>query len=239
MKEIGKYFGVFFLALVVWSLMAVSPSTALSAKAVKAGKDTKASKAAVVFDAKKVADMSDFDPSNPVTPTGDTIKIAVVAAFSGPSAFNGQIYYAMVQWVAHDFNKRGGIMVDGKKKLIEVLKADHQSRVDQCKKVTERMALQEKVHFFWGTDGSHFMKVINETAKKYKIISINATCMSDDLQDAVNFSPYSFHSTFSTEAVARGLAYYYGQIRKKEKKFYILNQDYAFGRQLADDFKKA
>ncbi|MRR16037.1 MAG: branched-chain amino acid ABC transporter substrate-binding protein [Deltaproteobacteria bacterium] len=234
MKQMCKCFSVVFLVLVVWSWVAFNPSGALAAKAEKAAK---AVKAAASFDAKKVSDMSDFDPGNPVIPTGDTIKIAVVAAFSGPSAYNGQIYFGMAQWVAHDINKRGGIMVDGKKKLIEVIKADHMSKMDQCKKITERMALQEKVHFFWGTDGSHFMKVINETAKKYKIIAINATCMSDDLQDAVNFSPYSFHATFSTAAVSRGMAYYYGQIRKKEKKFYILNQDYAFGHQLAEDFK--
>jgi len=36
----------------------------------------------------------------------------------------------------------------------------------------------------------------------------------------------------------RGLAYYYGQIHKKEKKFYILCQDYSFGRGIADGFKK-
>ena len=34
------------------------------------------------------------------------------------------------------------------------------------------------------------------------------------------------------------MAYYYGQIRKKEKKFYILCQDYSFGRDMADGFKK-
>ncbi|HLZ20109.1 MAG TPA: ABC transporter substrate-binding protein, partial [Smithellaceae bacterium] len=33
-------------------------------------------------------------------------------------------------------------------------------------------------------------------------------------------------------------AYYYGQIRKKEKKFYILCQDYSFGRSMGDSFKK-
>jgi len=217
MKQMGKCFSVVLLALAVCALAAFSPSQGFAAKAAKVDKASKSTKAAASFDARKVSDMSDFDPGNPVTPTGDTIKIAVVAAFSGPSAYNGQIYYAMAQWVAHDFNKRGGIMVDGKKKLIEVIKADHMSKMDQCKKITERMALQEKVHFFWGTDGSHFMKVINETAKKYKIIAINATCMSDDLQDAVNFSPYSFHATFSTAAVSRGMAYYYGQIRKKRK----------------------
>ena len=235
MKRSSVGFLSVFLAFVVGSVVLFNSPAVFAAKPEK---NVKAIKPVASFDVKKMADMSDFDPSNPITPSGDTIKIAVVAAFSGPSAYNGQIYYAMVQWVAHDINKRGGILVDGKKKLIEVIKADHQSKVDQCKKVTERMALQEKVHFFWGTDGSHFMKIINDTARKYKIIAINATCMSDDLQNATNFSPYAFHATFSTEMVARGMAYYYGQIRKKEKKFYILNQDYAFGRQFAEDFKK-
>ena len=76
------------------------------------------------FDVKKMGDMSDFDPNNPVIPTGDTIKIAIVASFSGPAALVGQIYYISVQWAAHDINKRGGILVDGKKKLVEVIKAE-------------------------------------------------------------------------------------------------------------------
>jgi hypothetical protein len=219
MKQIGKYFSVLFVLLAVLVLAAYSPLTAAAAKADKPAKADKTAKldkmakAEAFFDVNKMSDMSDYDPANPIIPTGDTIKIAVVAAFSGPSAFNGQSYFFIAQWVAHDINKRGGLMVDGKKKLIEVIKADHMSKVDQCKKVTERMALQEKVHFFWGTDGSHFMKIINETANKYKIIAINVPSLSDDLQDATNFSRYAFHSSYSTEQIARGLAYYYGQIR--------------------------
>ena len=207
------------------------------AKAVKQELNDPLSKANASFDVNQMSDMSDYDPANPVVPEGDTIKIAVIAAFSGPSAFNGMSYFFIAQWVAHDINKRGGLMVDGKRKLIQVIKADHMSKPDQCKKVAERMALQEKVHFFWGTDGSHFMKIINETANKYKIISLNVPCLADDLQDAANFSRYAFHSSYSTEQIARGMAYFYGQIRKKEKKFYILNQDYAFGRILAEGFK--
>ena len=38
-------------------------------------------------------------------------------------------------------------MVDGKKKLIQVIKADHMSKPDQSKKICERMVLQEKVQF--------------------------------------------------------------------------------------------
>ncbi len=144
------------------------------------------------FDANKMADMSDFDPNNPVIPTGDTIKIAIVASHSGPAAVVGQIYWISALWAAHDINKRGGIMVDGKKKLVQLIKADHQGKVPVCKKVCERMILQEKVHVLWGTNGSHLMKVINQVAKKYKIIALNAAALSDDLMDAKNFSRYSF-----------------------------------------------
>jgi ABC-type branched-subunit amino acid transport system substrate-binding protein len=100
------------------------------------------------------------------------------------------------------------------------------------------MILQEKVHALVGTDGSHMMKIINETAGKYKIISLDIAANSDELQDATNFSRYAFMTAFSTEQIGRGLAYYYGQIRKQEKKFYILCQDYSYGRGIADGFKK-
>ena len=96
------------------------------------------------------------------------------------------------------------------------------------------MVLQEKVHVLWGTDGSNLQKIINETANKYKVIAINTASLSDDLQDATNFSRYAFQTSMSADQLGRGLAYYYGQIRKKEKKFYILCQDYSFGHVLAE-----
>src|SRR5882672_9636626 len=54
------------------------------------------------FEVKGMSDMSDFDPANTVVPTGDTIKIAVVASFSGPAALVGQVYWTSASWVAHD-----------------------------------------------------------------------------------------------------------------------------------------
>ncbi len=220
----GKRLLFLFCFLSFLSLPALSPSGALAVNAA--------------FDVNKMGDMSDFDPSNPVIPTGDTIKIAIVASFSGPAAINGQIYWMCVQWAAHDINKRGGILVDGKKKLVQVIKADTMGKPDQAKKICERMALQEKVHVLWGTDGSHIMKVINQTAAKYKVIAQCTTALSDELYDADNFTRYSFMSSFSTDQIGRGFAYYYGQLRKKEKKFYILCQDYLFGHQMADGFKR-
>jgi branched-chain amino acid transport system substrate-binding protein len=243
MVRLGKLsWGVFVLAALLSISLVTSPAFAQKAKkptkSAAADPADKLAKANAAFDVNKMGDMSDFDPANPITPTGDTIKIALIASFSGPAQFTAQIFYLSVQWAAHDINKRGGIWVDGKKKLVEVIKADHMSKAEQCKKITERMILQEKVHAVWGTDGSNMQKIINEVAKKYKVISINAAGMADEVMDATNFSRYSFMTNFSCDQIARAMAYYYGQVRKKERKFYILCQDYSFGHALADGFKK-
>lgn len=189
------------------------------------------------YDLEKLPDMSDYDPNHIVKPKGDTIKIAVIAAFSGPAASVGQSYLLPVGWAAHDINKRGGIMVDGKKKMIEVIVADNKNRPDVTRKVTERMILKEKVDILWGTSGSHLQKVINQMADKYKKISVNAISLSDELMDKDNFSKYVFMTCYSTEQIGKAFAYFYGKIRKKESKFYILNQDYLFGHSLAEGFK--
>jgi len=244
MKYMMKRLFVLLGLLSLLSLVAGSPSAALAAKAQKAGKEAKANvtdklgKPNAAFDINKMSDMSDFDPANPVIPTGDVIKIAHVAPFSGPGAINGELHYAPMLWAVHDINKRGGIWVDGKKKKIALIKADSMSKPDQAKKICERMILQEKVQFLVGTSGSNIMKVMNETGNKYKVIVMNEGALSDDLMDAANFSPYAFMSSASTEQIGRGLAYYYGQIRKKEKKFYIIGQDYSFGHGLGEGFKK-
>ena len=207
-------------------------------KAVKADPiDRWQAKPNAAYDASQMPDMSDFDPGTIVSPTGDTIKIAYVNTFSGPAAANGPIHMMPIQFAAYDINKRGGIMVDGKKRLIEIIPADHMSKPDQCKKICERMVLQEKVHFLMGTSGSNLQKIINEVGNKYKVISINEGSLADELQDAENFGRYSFMPSPTTDQVGRGMAYFYGQIRKKEKKFYILCQDYSFGHGMADSFK--
>ena len=190
------------------------------------------------FDANKMSDMSDFDPATWVGPTGDVIKIAYVNAFSGPAAVNGQIHVMPIMWAVHDINKRGGIWVDGKKKLVTIIKADHQSKPDQCKKICERMVLQEKVHILMGTSGGNMMKIINEVGNKYKIPVVNEGSAVDTLMEGENFGKYSFMPYWGPEQVGRSFAYYYGQIRKKEKKFYILCQDYSFGHEIAEGFKK-
>jgi len=81
MKPIGK--GIFILVCIL-SFLSVTAFSQPKGTAVNAA-----------FDGNKMGDMSDFDPNKPVIPTGDTIKIALVASFSGPAALVGQIYTSL------------------------------------------------------------------------------------------------------------------------------------------------
>ncbi|MRR15481.1 MAG: branched-chain amino acid ABC transporter substrate-binding protein [Deltaproteobacteria bacterium] len=228
--------------IVLCMLLVFLPSTGLAQKAKTSAQlepeYSWAGKVNAAFDIKKMGDMSDFDPANPIVPKGDTIKIAFINSFSGPAAISGQITFVPVMWAVHDINKRGGIWVDGKKKLIELLQVDHQSKPDVCKKVAERAVLQDKVHVLMGTSGGHLMKIISEVGNKYKVIVVNTASPGDEVQSAESFGRYSFMPSASTDQIGRGMAYYYGQIRKKEKKFYVLCQDYSYGRSIAEGFKK-
>jgi branched-chain amino acid transport system substrate-binding protein len=241
MKKMCKIFPVLLMVIAVLSLAVVCPPSSMAAQKPNAERGTISEKVATPnasFDADKMSDMSDFDPATWVSPTGDTIKIAAVCAFSGPGAFNGNIVWAVNAWVAHDINKRGGIWVDGKKKLIEVIKADHMGKADDCKRIVERMVLQEKVHVLSPSAGSHLVKITNSVASQNKVISHNFASMANNFQDAENFSPHNFMTAPSSDQIGRAWAYYYGKIRKKEKKFYIICQDYSYGHDIGEGFKQ-
>ena len=130
--------------------------TAMSPTLGMAADKAKAPAVKARFEVNKMADMSDFDPNNFPNPTGDTIKIAVVGyLFRSGCCGTGEGFWLNAMWAAHDYNKRGGIMVDGKKKLIQLFKADTASRPAQAKKICEQMVLQEGVKFLWGADEPH------------------------------------------------------------------------------------
>ncbi len=187
------------------------------------------------FDLSKMSDMSDFNPNNEIEPTGDVVKIGYVNHFSGPGAGNGEVHIIQLNWVAHDLNKRGGIMVDGKKKLIRVLKGDVKGQPSVAKKAAEKLCLEDNVDILSGVSGSHLALVVSTVAKKYKRIMHLECAVADSLLDAKNFHRYAFRTCITTSMFGKAMAYYYAQ--RPEKKFYILCQDYMYGHDIANAFK--
>lgn len=188
------------------------------------------------FDPAKMSDMSDFDPNKPIEVEGPTIKLGYLQIMSGAAAGNGELFLPVVRWVAHDINKRGGIMVDGEKKKIEILIGDTQGKPEATKKETERLCLEEKVDVLWGTSGSHLAKVIADVAEEYKVPFLNCLSLSDELMNERNFNRYTFRTLANTTQWNMALAYYFSN--RPETRFSILCQDYMYGHAMADAFKK-
>ena len=187
------------------------------------------------FDLTKMSDMSDYDPNNVVMPTGDTIKIGLLEPFSGPGGGIGLIFWCTVNWAVHDINKQGGIFVDGKKKKIEVIKGDTQSKPAVTKKAAEKLCLEDKIDVLWGTSGSHLTLIAQTVVKKYKVIMMNAESLSNGLMDGTNFNRYVFRTCLNNSMFGDAMAYFYS--KRPETKFYILCQDYMFGHEFAQVFK--
>lgn len=141
----------------------------------------------------------------------------------------------MFGWVVHDINKRGGILVDGKKKKIQIIKSDAQGKPATTKKAAEKLCLEEKVDVIVGVTGSHLCLVAQNVADKNKVIFVNYAGYSDSLMDGKNFNRYTFRVRQNTSMFS-ALGYFYS--KRPENKFYILNQDYSFGHAFADAFKK-
>lgn len=184
-------------------------------------------------------DLSDFDPNNQKFPTsGDTIKVAIWDVFTGPNAFVGQSYWALLGFVVHDINSQGGILVDGKKKLIQIIKADTQGSPAPGKSAAEKAILQDKVVMFQGVAGSHVSKAGQQVAETLKkAIYLNFAAFSDELMDLPDWNRYVFRVNGTSSTCGKSLAYFYA--KRPEKKFYILGQDYLWGHSFNAAFKKA
>jgi branched-chain amino acid transport system substrate-binding protein len=190
------------------------------------------------FDPSKMSDMSGFDPNTVVQPTGDTFKLGYMQILSGPAAANGELFWPVVNWVAYDLNKRGGILVDGKRKMIQIIKGDTQGKPAATKQEAERLCLEEKVNVLWGTSGSHLAKIISDVSNKYKVPFVNCLSLSDELMDAKNFKRYTFQTVSDTTQWNMAMAYFFKN-RPQDKRFSILCQDYLYGHSMANAFKKA
>lgn len=184
-------------------------------------------------------DMSTFDPDNQTFPplSDDVIKVGVYWPFSGPSAVNGYTYWLSIGWAVHDINSQGGVMVDGKRKKIVMIKGDHQMEPSAAKKAIEKLCTQDKVDFIIGTTGTHLCLIGQSVAARYKKVYLNVSALSDMLMDAKHFNRYTFRACTTNTMFAKTLAQFYAY--RPEKKFYLLCQDYAYGHEFAQAFETA
>ena len=125
----------------------------------------------------------------------DKILFGNPIALSGPFSMGAEMSQtrAYDMWV-EDVNAKGGIYVKeyGKKIPVEIIRYDDKSDVGTAVKLTEKLILDDKVHFIlppWGTV-MHF--AIAPVVNKYKYPTVGITASSVKLRQMAAKIPYLF-----------------------------------------------
>jgi ABC-type branched-subunit amino acid transport system substrate-binding protein len=95
--------------------------------------------------------------------------------------------------------------------------------------------MEDKAQFIIQLTSTAVAQALMDVAEKNKVIYVNLGAESDFLTGK-NFNKYSFRTCFTTGNRARAYAEFFKT--KPWRKFYLMNQDYAFGHAVAEDFKK-
>jgi len=160
----------------------------------------------------------------------ETFKIALIEAVSGPFKRSGDNYTSSIQFLADEYNEKGGI--NGRK--IEIIVDDSQNKPDVAARKAKKHILDGVKVIALGT-GTHNALALAELAEKEKVIFISYGAEGESLTGK-SCNPYAFRVSPNTEQRAMVMAQFLAT--KPYKRFAILNQDYAFGQEAAAGFKR-
>ncbi len=159
--------------------------------------------------------------------TDDVIKIGVLTDMAGVTAdVTGKGSLVAAQMAVQEF---GGTVLG---KPVEVISADHQHKTDLGAAIARQWYDTEQVDVIVDIPNSSIALAVQRIAQHSKKLVIfsgaGTTALTND-----QCSPYGFHWTYDTYAMAHGTAS--AVVADGGKSWFILASDYAFGAQLAKD----
>ncbi len=164
-----------------------------------------------------------------------TFKIAYIDPLSGPFANVGELMLSHVQYGVGEINARGGVLKGVK---LELLKFDSKLSAQESQNALQAAIDQGARVIVTGGSGSSVVAALVEAASKHNernpdkaVIVLNHSSIDPDLTGKrCNFWHFQFEA--NTAMKMKALANY---IKKQPdiKNVYLLNQDYAHGRQWA------
>ncbi len=159
------------------------------------------------------------------------ITILVLDARSGPAKSLGDRYILGIELAVAEQNKAGGLL--GRK--IKVIAEDSQVKPEVAVRKAQKYVLRGQVDVLTVMSGSHVAKAVKNLAKANTLLFMNFTM--SDLATGKQFAKNSVRLVYSSAIVARALVAYIAK-NTNFKKFYLLNQDYSYGRDMAASFKR-
>ena len=161
-----------------------------------------------------------------------TIKIGFPVPLTGAFSAEAQDQVRAAEIAVQDFNDAGGF--NGRK--AELLVRDDKLNPGEAATRTLELIEKDKVNFIVGSLSAATQLSINAVARDRKII-FNSISQSDAINEAKDWSLYTFHEALNPHLTAGAVARY--AFPKFGKKIVYLTADYAYGHEMVRGFQRA
>ena len=157
------------------------------------------------------------------------IKIGFPVPLTGPYGAEAQDHVRAAQVAVSQFNDGGGL--DGRK--AELIVRDDKLNPGEAATRTLELVEKEKVSFVVGSLSAAVQLAVNNVTKERGII-FNSISQSDAINEAADFSKYTFHEALNPHLTSGAVGRY--AFPKFGKKVAFLTADYAYGHEMVRGF---
>ena len=114
----------------------------------------------------------------------DVIKIGAVAPKTGPLAGGAVVtQWPNVALWANQVNAKGGLMVDGGQKMVEIVEYDDQTNPGETIKAVQRLATQDNADFIIAPYGTGLNIAAAPLFDRYKYPHLAVSAITDQIED--------------------------------------------------------
>lgn len=183
-----------------------------------------------------------FVAAQPERSKGAPIRLAMIEAFSGPFANTGDAVARNLTFAIERINARGGVAVAGGRRPLQLLTLDSKGQVEEAL-VMFRRAMDQHVEFVLQGNSSAVAAALidavnrhNERNPRQRALFLNYSAVDPALTNE-RCSPWHFRFDAHVEMRMAALVEALTENRSVQR-IYLLNQDYSFGREVADNARR-
>lgn len=160
----------------------------------------------------------------------EPIKIGFPVPLTGPFSAEAQGQERAAQIAVKEFNDAGGF----KGRMAELLVRDDKLNAGEAATRTLELIEKDKVNFVVGSLSAAVQLSINNVTKARKVL-FNSISQSDVINEASDWSPYTFHEALNPHMTGGAVGRYL--FRNFGKRVVFLTADYAYGHEMVRGFQ--
>lgn len=170
------------------------------------------------------------------------IRLAMIEAFSGPFANTGEAVARNLTFAIERVNARGGVALPGGRRPLQLQTLDSKGQVEEAL-VMFRRAIDQRTTFVLQGNSSAVASGLIEAVNRHnertpgeRALFLNYSAVDPALTNE-RCSPWHFRFDAHVEMRMAALVEALAEDRSV-KRVYLLNQDYSFGREVADNARR-